>query len=107
MLGQSASGYHNPSRRRHHTGLATYAAHNAREISQANRRGADLIFLSPVFPTRSHPGAPTLGPKRFATLARLARCPVIALGGMNAARFRRLKPLGAYGWAAIDALMNV
>ncbi|MFO1261666.1 MAG: thiamine phosphate synthase [Sphingomonadaceae bacterium] len=103
-LGQSASGYHNPSSRRHHTGLATYAAHNAREIAQANRRGADMIFLSPVFPTRSHPGAPTLGPMRFAALARLARCPVIALGGMNASRFRHLKPLGAYGWAAIDAL---
>jgi hypothetical protein len=43
---------------------------------------------------------------RFAALARLARCPVIALGGMNPARFRRLRPLGAYGWAAIDALVQ-
>lgn len=101
--GRGASGRHNPARRWHGSGLATYAAHNAREISQANRRGADLIFLSPVFPTRSHPGAPTLGTIRFAVLARLGRCPVIALGGMNAARFRRLHPLGAYGWAGIDA----
>jgi thiamine monophosphate synthase len=29
---------------------------------------------------------------------------VVALGGMNPRRFRRLKALGAYGWAAIDAL---
>ena len=106
-FGRGVSGRHNPAKPGRHTGLATYAAHNAREIAQANQRGADLIFLSPVFPTRSHPGAPTLGPMRFAALARLSRCPVIALGGMNASRFRRLKPLGAYGWAAIDALMNV
>jgi len=26
------------------------------------------------------------------------------LGGMSARRFGRLAPLGAYGWAAIDAL---
>lgn len=91
----------------HGRGLRSLSAHNWHEINVANRIGADLIFLSPVFPTRSHPGAHSLGPLRFAALARLARCPVVALGGMNAARFRRLKPLGAYGWAAIDALVRV
>jgi hypothetical protein len=25
---------------------------------------------------------------------------------MDAARFRRMRPLGAYGWAAIDALSD-
>ena len=86
-MGQSASGYHNPSSRRHHTGLATYAARNAREIAQANRRGADMIFLSPCLPdTLSHPGAPTLGP---ITSPRWHASPVVrlSLGGMNASRF--------------------
>ena len=32
--------------------------------------GADAVLLSPVFPTRSHPGAPVLGPVRFRLLAR-------------------------------------
>ena len=80
------------------------SAHNLREVARANRMGVDLLFLSPVFPTRSHPGERSLRPVRFAALARHARMPVIALGGMTAARFRRMKPLGAYGWAAIDAL---
>jgi len=93
--------------RAQYPGLLSVSVHNTGAMIAARRAGVDVIFLSPVFPTRSHPGAPTLGPMRFATLARLARCPVIALGGMNAARFRRLKPLGAYGWAAIDALINV
>jgi thiamine-phosphate pyrophosphorylase len=68
------------------------------------RAGADAVFVSPVFATASHPGAPTLGPMRFGLLAKRLPLPVIALGGMDARRFRRLKPLGAHGWAAIDAL---
>lgn len=87
-------------------GLVSASAHSMRELAAAHRAGADLVFVSPVFPTRSHPGGRTLGLWGFAALARQARCPVIALGGMNTARFRRLKPLGAYGWAAIDALVS-
>lgn len=84
--------------------ILSASAHTAREIALARQRGADLIFLSPVFATRSHPGGRPLGTVRFAALARMAHCPVITLGGMNARRFRRCQPLGAYGWAAIDAL---
>jgi len=80
--------------------LRTAPAHDARELTRAE---AHAVLLSPVFATRSHPGASGLGPHRFATLARRSPVPVIALGGMNARRFRRLAPLGAYGWAGIDA----
>jgi thiamine-phosphate pyrophosphorylase len=79
----------------------TAPAHNVRELRAAERSGAALIFLSPVFPTRSHPDARTLGPIRFGLIARAARVRVIALGGMDARRARHVP--GAYGWAAIDA----
>jgi thiamine-phosphate pyrophosphorylase len=82
-------------------GLRTASAHNLRELRRAERRGADLVFLSPVFVTRSHPKALPLGHRRFARLARQTRLPVIALGGMDAERFRALRH--AYGWAGIDA----
>ena len=59
------------------------------------------MLLSPVFATRSHPGGGTLGPVRFRLLARQARLPVIALGGMNAAKARALR---WKRWAAIDGL---
>ena len=85
------------------TGLRTMPAHNLRELVAARRAGADLVFLSPVFATRSHPRGRTLGPVRFGLLARQAKLPVIALGGMNAMRARTLAALGASGWAAIDA----
>jgi thiamine-phosphate pyrophosphorylase len=89
--------------RREKDGLATAAAHDLRELKAAEQRGAHLVFLSPVFPTRSHPGARTLGRLRFGAITRSARIPVIALGGMDERRGRSLRPLGAYGWAGIDA----
>ena len=82
-------------------GRALATAHSLREIGRANRRGAEAIILSPVHPTRSHAEAKPLGRARFLLLARRARAPVIALGGMTARRFRGLP---VHGWAAIDGL---
>jgi thiamine-phosphate pyrophosphorylase len=84
-------------------GLRTASAHDLREVRTAERQGAHLVFLSPVFPTRSHPGGTTLGPLRFGRIARQARIPVVALGGIDPGRARRLIGLHAYGWAGIDA----
>lgn len=76
-------------------------AHSLRELGQARR--ADAVLLSPVFATRSHPGASSLGPLRFRLLAARSPAPVIALGGMNWAAAQRLKwPR----WAAIDAFCD-
>lgn len=86
---------------RNATGLATRPVHGMRERIAAERAGVDAIFVSPVFATASHPGAPALGRVRFQRLILGARVPVIALGGMTAARARTLK--GIAGWAAIDA----
>lgn len=84
-----------------HDLITIAAAHNPGEIAQANRARADAVMLSPAFPTRSHPGAPHLGPARFRALAVLAQIPVIALGGMTDSRARQLD--WAH-WAAIDGL---
>lgn len=81
--------------------LKLVTAHDWPEIVAADRAGADAILLSPVFPTASHPDAPVLGPVRFRLLARKAKAPVIALGGMTRATAKRLDwPR----WAAIDGL---
>jgi len=75
--------------------------HDMRELRKAV--AAPLLFLSPLFPTRSHPDWRPLPRMRAATLARLARAPVFALGGMDQAQFRRIRGLGFAGWAGIDA----
>ena len=95
-------GTHN--RRGRGRGIHTRSAHNRRELVSARRAGADAVLVSPVFATRSHPGARPLGVVRMGLMLRGATLPVIALGGMDAQRFRRLKGLSLHGWAAIDGL---
>jgi thiamine-phosphate pyrophosphorylase len=76
--------------------------HNHAELREALRNGAELVFISPLFATATHPGDRILGRLGFNTLARQAgRATVIALGGMD--RRRALNPRLAHGWAAIDA----
>jgi len=98
-LGRGAVGVHG----RRGPGLRTFPAHSRREAMAAVRAGADAVFVSPVFATRSHPGARVLGRVRLGSMIQGLAVPVIALGGMNARRAASMQPLGIYGWAAIDA----
>ena len=41
-------------------GFLTSSAHGVPDLRRARQAGAQLAFLSPVFPTASHPGAPGL-----------------------------------------------
>ena len=63
------------------------------------------MLVSPLFATRSHPGAKLLGSARFAALARLSPVPVIALGGVKRRHAGLIRRLGAAGFAAIDGLV--
>ncbi|UPY36625.1 thiamine phosphate synthase [Sediminicoccus sp. KRV36] len=77
------------------------ALHGRAGIARTRRISADLALVSPVFATASHPGAAALGPLRWAALARAARRPAVALGGMSARAMRRLPRPLAVGWAGI------
>ncbi len=80
----------------------TVSAHSRQELRRA--AGADLVFLSPTFPTASHPGARALGPRAWTGLARCG-LPVLALGGVTGQTARRLGRACA-GYAAIRALVS-
>ena len=83
--------------------IVSMTAHDKREMTYANRL-ADMIFVSPIYPTTSHPGAITLGERGLAMLADRTNRPVIALGGLNRKNSSKIMESGAYGWAAIDGL---
>lgn len=112
-LACGADGVHLPQRllgkaagiaRRHPAWLLTAAAHDAAALAGAARGGIDAVFISPVFPTASHPNAKGLGAVRFAALADLARrrgLGVYALGGIDAASMRRIAHIPKNGTAAI------
>lgn len=77
--------------------------HDLKELRAALLSGVPFILLSPMFETRSHRDWAALGRMKAAALIRMSPVPVLALGGMNARRFRRFQPLGFSGWAGIDA----
>jgi thiamine-phosphate pyrophosphorylase len=98
-----AQGTYGPARAPAPGLLRLATAHDQAELALANAMRADGVFLSPVFPTRTHPGARTLGVREFHRLAASSRVPVIALGGMDEARARELRwPR----WGAIDGLSH-
>ena len=85
----------------------TAAAHGKAALVRAARAGVDAVLLSPVFPTRSHPGAPVLGPLRFESLRRTSPVPVIALGGIDPATVRRIRGGTVAGIGGILGLVAV
>ena len=80
------------------------AAHGGqRGAARARRLKPDCLFLSPLFPTQSHPGAPALGTLRWAALMRRLPAPCMALGGITRARLGAV-PRSAAGVAASGGL---
>ena len=84
--------------------LTSRSVHSREEALAA--RGADLIFVSPVFPSRSHPDGAALGMAAALALVQLAAVPGIALGGMDPDRGKAAMAAGFHGWAAIDAWLR-
>jgi thiamine-phosphate pyrophosphorylase len=86
--------------------LRSAPVHDRPALIEARRRECDLLFVSPLFPTRSHPGAPVLGAVRAGLMMGMDRSRVVALGGMTQHRARSCAALGIRRWAAIDAWLE-
>ncbi|MGH8584280.1 MAG: Nudix family hydrolase [Gammaproteobacteria bacterium] len=86
--------------------LVGASCHNAVELKQARAVGADFATLGPVLPTRTHPGAPSLGWEGFGTLQRAAELPVYALGGLDPESWDEAHARGAHGLAMVTAIWN-
>ncbi|UPT62959.1 MAG: thiamine phosphate synthase [Hyphomonadaceae bacterium JAD_PAG50586_4] len=92
-----------PMQRDHAFALETASAHSAEALARADVFGADACVLAPVFETRSASGNAALGLFHASQMARAARLPVIALGGIDANNARTLSGRGFAGLAAVDA----
>lgn len=84
--------------------IVTAAAHGLPAALAARRAGVAAVVVSPVFVSASPSAGRPLGPMALAGIARAARLPVYALGGVNARTARRLKLTGVCGIAAVGAL---
>jgi len=81
--------------------LLSVSCHTHAEIEQAKELKADVILLSPVKETMSHPGVQGIGWVQFKNLSESIDAPVYALGGMSEEDLIDAKKIGAQGVAAI------
>jgi thiamine-phosphate pyrophosphorylase len=79
------------------------SVHTEAEAAAAVDEGADYLLVGNVYQTASHPGRPAAGLGLVRAAAALGR-PVIAIGGIDAARAEAVREAGAWGVAAIAAL---
>jgi len=79
------------------------SVHAPDEAARAVEEGADYLMVGNIYETASHPGRPAAGLGLVRAAAALGR-PVIAIGGIDAARAGEVRAAGAYGVAAISAL---
>jgi thiamine-phosphate pyrophosphorylase len=81
--------------------LVGRSVHSLAASLEAGAAGADFVIFGPVFPTPTHPGRPGLGLAALAEAARASAVPVLAIGGVDAARGAECLAAGAAGYAAI------
>ena len=77
------------------------STHNREQLEQAAVLGCDLVTLSPLRTTPSHPEVPPMGWHDFQQLVERAGMPVFALGGMTRFDAPHARAVGAQGIASI------
>ncbi len=78
------------------------SCHDAKEIEHAQKIGVDVICVSPVLETESHPNQQAMGWDAFEQLLEKATIPAYALGGMKESDLIIALERGAQGVAAIS-----
>ncbi len=80
--------------------IFSVSCHTEVDLELADRLGADILLLSPVKPTASHPDLAGLGWDRFQKMIEKLEQPVYALGGMRPEDMQAARAAGAQGIAA-------
>ena len=83
------------------TRLWAVSAHNQRDLERAAAVGADVVLVSPVLPTASHPGDEALGWDGLRAMVAASPLPVYAQGGLGPGDIGRARSAGALG-VAVD-----
>jgi thiamine-phosphate pyrophosphorylase len=81
--------------------------HTVTEAEQIDPAWVDYALAGPAFETPSKPGyGPEIGRKGLGDIAQACRVPVLAIGGINAARIGEVLAGGAAGVAVMGAVMR-
>ena len=87
--------------------LIGVSIHTITEAEAIDPGAADYAIAGPAFETASKPGyGPEIGRKGLAEIAHVARVPVLAIGGINAARVAEVLAAGPAGVAVMGGVMR-
>jgi len=87
--------------------LVGVSIHTVTEAEAINPGVVDYALAGPAFETPSKPGyGPGIGRKGLAEITRASRVPVLAVGGVNAARIGELMAAGCAGVAVMGGVMR-
>jgi thiamine-phosphate pyrophosphorylase len=87
--------------------LMGVSIHTVTEAEAIDPAFVDYALAGPAFETASKPGyGPEIGRKGFFEIACAARVPVLAIGGINAARLGEFIAAGAAGVAVMGGVMR-
>jgi thiamine-phosphate pyrophosphorylase len=87
--------------------LVGVSIHTVTEAEAIDPQAADYALAGPAFETPSKPGyGPEIGRKGLGEIARAARVPVLAIGGINTARVADVIAAGCSGVAVMGGVMR-
>jgi len=86
--------------------LIGYSAHDFEEIVRAESDGADFVFVSPVFPSRTKQNLQSLGVDVLGRWTENRNVPIFGLGGVDSANLYLLKSAGCSGAAGISLFVR-
>jgi thiamine-phosphate pyrophosphorylase len=87
--------------------LLGISIHTVPEAEAVDPALVDYALAGPAFETASKPGyGPEIGRRGFRDITQAARVPVLAIGGINAARLGELIAAGAAGVAVMGGVMR-
>ena len=86
--------------------LVGRSVHSVEAAVQAGREGADYVIAGPIYETPSHRGVATAGVRLISAVVAAVSVPVVAIGGITAARVPDVLSEGAGGVAVISAILG-
>jgi len=86
--------------------LVGRSVHSVDAAVRAEREGADYLIAGPIYETPSHPGVPAAGVRLISGAVAAVSVPVVAIGGIRAARVQGVLSAGAGGVAVISAVLG-
>lgn len=92
--------------------IFSFSCHNLKSALKAEKSGFDMIFISPIFSTKSHLNTKNIGLKNLAKIslktksAPYCESSFYALGGINSQNLSSIRKLNLAGFGAISLFLN-